>query len=151
EIIRALVKRVEIDTDEVRVVYKVPPHPFAESPEGGCLQDRLGRGVTTPGQHRSARTGGPGPAAVPRPYGERGAAPPRHPDPLRGRLRRPRREGGRGAGGPGGHRRVAAGDGVGTEAEQDPDRPHPRRGRWPGRVRLPGVHGPPVPRGGGEE
>src|SRR5262249_26348501 len=43
EVIRALVKRVEVDTSEVRVIYKVPPHPFVEAPEGGCLQDRLGR------------------------------------------------------------------------------------------------------------
>jgi site-specific DNA recombinase len=50
EIIRALVKRVEIDTEEVRVVYKVPPHPFVEAPEGGCLQDRLGRDFTAPGE-----------------------------------------------------------------------------------------------------
>jgi site-specific DNA recombinase len=42
EVIRALVKRVEIDADEVRVVYKVPPHPFVEGPNGGRLQDRLG-------------------------------------------------------------------------------------------------------------
>jgi site-specific DNA recombinase len=50
EVIRALVKRVEVDTEEVRVVYKVPPHPFVEAPEGGCLQDRFGRGVTPAGQ-----------------------------------------------------------------------------------------------------
>ena len=50
EIIRALVKRVEIDSDEVRVVYKVPPHPFVEGPEGGRLQDRLGSGFTRPGE-----------------------------------------------------------------------------------------------------
>jgi site-specific DNA recombinase len=43
EVIRALVKRVEVDTEEVRVVYKVPPHPFVDGPLGGCLQDRLGR------------------------------------------------------------------------------------------------------------
>jgi hypothetical protein len=39
EIIRALVKRVEIDAEEVRVVYKVSPLPFAEGPERGRLQD----------------------------------------------------------------------------------------------------------------
>jgi site-specific DNA recombinase len=49
EVIRALVKRVEVDTEEVRVVYKVPPHPFVEAPEGGCLQDRLR------GQHTARR------------------------------------------------------------------------------------------------
>jgi site-specific DNA recombinase len=43
EVIRALVKRVEIDAEEVRVVYQVPPHPFVEGPEGGRWQDRSGR------------------------------------------------------------------------------------------------------------
>jgi site-specific DNA recombinase len=39
EIIRALVKRVEINQEEVRVVYRVSPLPFVESPEGGSLPD----------------------------------------------------------------------------------------------------------------
>jgi site-specific DNA recombinase len=40
EIIRALVKRVEIDKEQVRVVYKVSPPPFAAAPDsGGRLQD----------------------------------------------------------------------------------------------------------------
>jgi site-specific DNA recombinase len=39
EIIRALVKRVEVDEKEVRVIYRVNPFPFAEGPEGGILQD----------------------------------------------------------------------------------------------------------------
>jgi len=39
EIIRALVKRVEIGEEEVRVIYKVSPAPFVESPaSGACLQ-----------------------------------------------------------------------------------------------------------------
>ncbi len=44
EIIRALVKRVEVDQEEVRVVYRVSPSPFVESPDGGILQD-CGRGA----------------------------------------------------------------------------------------------------------
>jgi site-specific DNA recombinase len=40
EIIRALVKRVEVDHEEVRVVYRVNPSPFVESPDRGFLQDR---------------------------------------------------------------------------------------------------------------
>jgi site-specific DNA recombinase len=44
DIVRALVKRVEVNEEEVRVVYKVPPHPFVEGPERGSLQDCLGRG-----------------------------------------------------------------------------------------------------------
>jgi len=40
EIIRALVKRIEIGTEMVRVVYKVAPAPFAPAPgSGGSLQD----------------------------------------------------------------------------------------------------------------
>jgi site-specific DNA recombinase len=43
EVIRALVKRVEIDETEVRVVYKVRPCPFVEGPERGLFQDRVRR------------------------------------------------------------------------------------------------------------
>ncbi len=43
EVIRALVKRVEIDEAEVRVVYKVRPSPFVEGPERGRFQDRVRR------------------------------------------------------------------------------------------------------------
>src|SRR5512147_176368 len=43
EVIRALVKRVEIDETEVRVVYKVRPYPFVEGPERGLFQDRVRR------------------------------------------------------------------------------------------------------------
>jgi site-specific DNA recombinase len=40
EVIRLLVKRVEIDRNEVRIIYKVSPPPFASSPaSGACLQD----------------------------------------------------------------------------------------------------------------
>jgi site-specific DNA recombinase len=63
EIIRALVKRVEIDADEVRVVYKVPPHPFVEGPAGGRLQGRLGGALTAAVEHLP-RPAGPV-AAVP--------------------------------------------------------------------------------------
>src|SRR5262249_1669872 len=50
EIIRALVKRVEVNQEEVRVVYQVRPSAFVESPEGGILQD-CGRGAfTRPGE-----------------------------------------------------------------------------------------------------
>ena len=38
EVIRALVKRVEIDESEVRVVYKVRPCPFAEGPGRGLFK-----------------------------------------------------------------------------------------------------------------
>lgn len=38
EILRALVKRVEVDNETVRIVYKVPPRPFVKGPQGGLLQ-----------------------------------------------------------------------------------------------------------------
>jgi site-specific DNA recombinase len=45
EVIRALVKQVEIGDEEMRIVYRVPPVPFVERPEGGVLQDCAGRRV----------------------------------------------------------------------------------------------------------
>src|SRR5262249_34021317 len=74
EILRALVKQVEIGEETIRVVYKVPPHPFVEGPAGGRSQDRLGGELTVAGQHRLARARGTGPAAIPRTRGEGGAA-----------------------------------------------------------------------------
>jgi site-specific DNA recombinase len=38
DVIRALVKRVEIGAEEIRIVYRVAPVPFAERPFGGILQ-----------------------------------------------------------------------------------------------------------------
>jgi site-specific DNA recombinase len=39
EVIRAVVKRVEINDQEVRIVYRVAPVPFVERPGRGALQD----------------------------------------------------------------------------------------------------------------
>jgi site-specific DNA recombinase len=39
EVIRALVKQIEVGDEEVRIVYRVPPVPFVERPDGGVLQD----------------------------------------------------------------------------------------------------------------
>lgn len=44
EVIRALVKQVEVDHDEVRVVYRVNPPPFDQAPRRGPLQHCLRRG-----------------------------------------------------------------------------------------------------------
>jgi site-specific DNA recombinase len=41
QLLRLLIKRIEIDVDEVRIVYKVTPHPFALGPDRGNLQDCL--------------------------------------------------------------------------------------------------------------
>jgi len=43
EIVRALVKKVEVDEKEVRVVYRVSPSPFENRPRQGLLQHRWGR------------------------------------------------------------------------------------------------------------
>ena len=43
EIIRSLVKQIEIGEESVRVVYRVPELPFAQAPEKGFLQDCLRR------------------------------------------------------------------------------------------------------------
>ena len=39
EIMRALVKRIEMADNEVRIVYRVAPVLFVEAPTGGVLQD----------------------------------------------------------------------------------------------------------------
>ena len=57
EILRALVKRVEIDQEEVRVVYRVSPPPFVESPDGGILQDCGRGGFPRTGESSPGRTG----------------------------------------------------------------------------------------------
>jgi site-specific DNA recombinase len=38
EVLRALVKRVEVDNETLRIVYKVPPRPFVNGPQRGRLQ-----------------------------------------------------------------------------------------------------------------
>ena len=60
EVIRLLVKRVEIDHNEVRVIYKVNPHPFASSPaNGACLQDCWRRDQPHSFQYLPALCAGP--------------------------------------------------------------------------------------------
>ena len=44
EVVRALVKKVEIDEQEVRIVYRVSPSPFEGGPQQGSLQHCWGRG-----------------------------------------------------------------------------------------------------------
>jgi site-specific DNA recombinase len=43
EIVRALVKKVEVDEKEVRIVYRVGPSPFENCPQQGLLQHCWGR------------------------------------------------------------------------------------------------------------
>lgn len=50
EIVRALVKQVEIDEQEVRIVYRVGPSPFEKGPQQGSLQHCWRRGITLVGE-----------------------------------------------------------------------------------------------------
>src|SRR6516225_1759777 len=43
EVVRALVKKVEVDEQEVRIVYRVSPSPFEKRPQQGSLQHCWGR------------------------------------------------------------------------------------------------------------
>jgi len=71
EIIRTLVSRVEIDHTQVNVVFRVPPAPFAASPDSidrGVLPLCRRRDLTLACQHRPGRTRGlPGAVSHARP------------------------------------------------------------------------------------
>ncbi len=55
EVIRALVKRVEVGKEDVRVVYKIGQLPFVQGPASGAsLQGCLWRGFTYPRERVSA-------------------------------------------------------------------------------------------------
>jgi site-specific DNA recombinase len=47
-IVRALVKRIVVEEDQVRVVYKVSPHPFEAEPQGRGVLRYCGRRCATP-------------------------------------------------------------------------------------------------------
>jgi site-specific DNA recombinase len=56
-LLRLLVDRIEVDRDEVRIVYKVQPRPFAPSPASrGILQDCLKCHTTLSGLEPGVRT-----------------------------------------------------------------------------------------------
>jgi site-specific DNA recombinase len=50
EVVRALVKKVEVDEKEIRIVYRVSPSPFEGSPQQGRSQHCWGRGLTRSGE-----------------------------------------------------------------------------------------------------
>ena len=58
EIVRALVKQVEIDDQEVRVVYRVSPSPFEKGPQQGSSQRCWGRDIAHTVQRLSPRSPG---------------------------------------------------------------------------------------------
>ena len=59
EILRALVKRVEVDETQVRVIYRVDPLPFDQGPARGRLQDCWRRGFARAGERVPALCAGP--------------------------------------------------------------------------------------------
>src|SRR6516165_4920699 len=54
EIVRALVKQVEIEEQEVRIVYRVSPSPFERGPQQGSSQHCWGRDLPAAVQHLHA-------------------------------------------------------------------------------------------------
>jgi site-specific DNA recombinase len=54
EVVRALVKKVEVDEKEIRIVYRVSPSPFEGSPQHGFSQRCWGRGFPLAGEHLPA-------------------------------------------------------------------------------------------------
>jgi len=66
DLIRALVKRVEVARNEVNVVFRIDPYPSDNDPEKKRWQLCRGRDVTLAGQYRPAWTGrGPPPQPPP--------------------------------------------------------------------------------------
>ena len=49
EILRAVVKRVEVEKTQIRILYKVPARPFVDDPQKGMLQDCCQRRLTPSG------------------------------------------------------------------------------------------------------
>jgi site-specific DNA recombinase len=58
EVIRALVKRIEVDEDEARIVYRVSPSPFEDRPRQGLLLHCWGRIFAFSPREKLPRRGG---------------------------------------------------------------------------------------------
>lgn len=64
KVLRLLIKRIDVDEHEVRLIYKVNPHPFVLSPDrGNFLQDCLKR-LPPPGGKGARRAAWPRPFAL---------------------------------------------------------------------------------------
>jgi site-specific DNA recombinase len=74
ELIRALVKRVEVAPNEVHVVFRIDPHPEVSNPEKKSLQLCRGSTFTHIGEHLPSRTGCLCRVADPRPHQGQGKA-----------------------------------------------------------------------------
>jgi site-specific DNA recombinase len=57
EVVRALVKKVEVDEQEIRIVYRVSPSPFEGRPQQGRSQHCWGRSQPNPLQHLPRQVG----------------------------------------------------------------------------------------------
>jgi site-specific DNA recombinase len=57
KIIRALVRQVEIEEGEVRIVYRLGPSPFENGPQQDRLQHCWGRDFAVAGEHRAQSSG----------------------------------------------------------------------------------------------
>lgn len=55
DLIRTLVKRVEIGPEDVNIIFRVIPDPFESNPDRGSLQHCWGRGLTVTNQYLPAR------------------------------------------------------------------------------------------------
>jgi site-specific DNA recombinase len=58
DIIRSLVKEIQVGAESIQIVYRVNPPPFADAPERGVLQDCGRRGLPAAGEHLSALRAG---------------------------------------------------------------------------------------------
>lgn len=72
EVIRTLVKRVEVDHEQVRVVFRVPPDPFVPHPEQDVLPHCRRGDLTTARQHRAPWIGANSGAETSKPKAPKG-------------------------------------------------------------------------------
>ena len=75
DLVRALVKRVEVARNEVNVVFRIDPYPGDADPEKKSLQLCRGSGVALTGQYRTARPRTPTPNGLSTPPGNPGRDP----------------------------------------------------------------------------
>ena len=83
DLIRTLVKRVELDKEDVRIVYRLSPPSQSKDPNGAILQHCRRSHLAAAGQRLPARSAG----RMVRAGGQAPAEGPGLPDPLRRRLR----------------------------------------------------------------
>ena len=86
QLLRLLINRIEVSDEDIRIVYKVSPRPFAGAPiNGGILQDCLKFHLKAQGR-RFGRTLGNGGRRRPTPKGFNQFTPTRNVHPIRDRI-----------------------------------------------------------------